>query len=110
MHNQKDLVTIINFSVTKSGLEAKLLSSIISHFQPELELQKQELLLRQETLKISLAELEDRVLKELGDSSGDILENKALVHSLNDTKSQSEVVGNSLKESEQLQRVIDQKR
>ena len=43
-HHQADLVSIINFSVTRSGLEGKLLSLIITHFQPEIEKQKQVLL------------------------------------------------------------------
>ena len=42
--HQADQVSIINFSVTRSGLEGKLLSLIISHFQPEIEKQKQVLL------------------------------------------------------------------
>ena len=33
-HNQKDHLSFINFSVTRSGLESKLLSLIITHFQP----------------------------------------------------------------------------
>ena len=40
-YHQADQVSIINFSVTRSGLEGKLLSLIISHFQPEIEKQKQ---------------------------------------------------------------------
>lgn len=35
-HHQRDLVCIVNFSVTRSGLQGKLLSLIISHFQPEI--------------------------------------------------------------------------
>lgn len=31
-HHQADLLSIINFSVTRSGLQGKLLSLIISHF------------------------------------------------------------------------------
>jgi dynein heavy chain 2 len=67
---------VINFSVTLSGLQGKLLSLIISHFQPEIEREKQKLLESQERLKIDLAELEEKLLKELADSSGNILENK----------------------------------
>lgn len=33
-HNQKDHLSFVNFSVTRSGLESKLLSLIITHFQP----------------------------------------------------------------------------
>lgn len=42
--SQKDLVSLVNFSVTKSGLEGKLLSIIINHEQPDLEKKKQEFL------------------------------------------------------------------
>ena len=97
--HQKDLVSIVNFSVTKSGLEGKLLSIIITYFQPEIEKEKQELLEEQEKLKINLSTLEEKLLKELADSSGNILENKGLIQSLNQTKAQSQVVTKSLKES-----------
>ncbi len=46
------LISIINFTVTRSGLEGKLLSIIINHEQPELEKKKQELLENEEKLKI----------------------------------------------------------
>jgi dynein heavy chain 2, cytosolic len=46
------LISIINYSVTKSGLEGKLLSIIINHEQPDLERKKQELLENEENLKI----------------------------------------------------------
>ena len=108
--HQKDLVSIVNFSVTKSGLEGKLLSIIIPYFQPQIEKEKQELLEEQEKLKINLSTLEEKLLKELADSSGNILENKGLIQSLNQTKAQSQVVTKSLKESEKLQRTLDEKR
>jgi dynein heavy chain 2 len=40
-YNQRDHLSFVNFSVTRSGLESKLLSLIITHFQPEIEKQKQ---------------------------------------------------------------------
>lgn len=55
--NQRDLVDVVNFSVTLSGLEGKLLSIIITYFQPEIEREKQELLEEQEKLKIDLSNL-----------------------------------------------------
>jgi len=51
----------------------------------------------QEKLKINLSNLEEKLLKELADSSGNILENKGLINSLNETKAQSQIVGKSLK-------------
>lgn len=35
-HHQIDIISTVNFSVTRSGLEGKLLSIIIRHFQPEI--------------------------------------------------------------------------
>lgn len=46
------LISIINYTVTKSGLEGKLLSIIINHEQPDIEKKKQELLENEERLKI----------------------------------------------------------
>ena len=40
--NASSLINMINFTVTKSGLESQLLSIIINHEQPELEKQKTE--------------------------------------------------------------------
>jgi len=77
------LLSTINYSVTKSGLEGKLLSIIINNEQPELEKKKQELLENEEKLKIQLESLEKTLLEELASSTGNILENSVLIESLN---------------------------
>ena len=81
--NTKSLVTTVNFTVTKSGLEGQLLSITINFEQPELEKRKTELLEEEERLKIQLAEFEKQLLMALANSTGDILENKSLIESLN---------------------------
>jgi len=50
--NIADLVTIVNYTVTKSGLEGQLLSLTINFEQPELEARKTQLLEQEEQLKI----------------------------------------------------------
>ena len=50
--NIADLVTTVNFTVTKSGLEGQLLSLTINYEQPELEAKKTQLLEQEERLKI----------------------------------------------------------
>jgi len=50
--NAQPLVTIVNFTVTKSGLEGQLLSITINFEQPELEARKTTLLEDEERLKI----------------------------------------------------------
>ena len=61
--NVKSLVTFINYSVTRSGLESKLLSLVINHEQPELEKRKSEILANEDKLRISLVALEDSLLQ-----------------------------------------------
>ena len=51
------LVSEINFSVTRSGLEGQLLGVTIQHEQPELEMKKQEMLQSEEAYKVQLAEV-----------------------------------------------------
>ena len=94
--SQKDLIGFINFSVTKSGLEGKLLSIIINNEQPDLEKKKQEYLEKSEELKLKLSELEEKLLQELAESSGNILENQSLIQSLNETKEKSSIISASL--------------
>jgi dynein heavy chain 2 len=84
--NSQALVTNVNFTVTKSGLEGQLLSITINFEQPELESRKTQLLEEEERLQIQLAGYEKQLLEELVNSEGNILENKKLIDSLNQTK------------------------
>jgi dynein heavy chain 2, cytosolic len=52
------LVTDVNFTVTKSGLEGQLLSITINFEQPQLEARKTQVLEEEERLKLQLADYE----------------------------------------------------
>ena len=95
--NAKSLVTFINYSVTRSGLESKLLSLVINHEQPELEKRKSEILANEDKLRTSLVVLEDSLLGELANSQGNILENKILLDSLTNTKTEAAKISQGLK-------------
>jgi len=107
---RRALLAIINFTVTRSGLESKLLSIIINHEKPELEEKNQQLSQQEESLKIQLETLQKMLLEELANSQGSILENKTLIESLNQTKLKSIKIQASLEESAQLQHDIEEKR
>ncbi|KAK3283536.1 hypothetical protein CYMTET_8768 [Cymbomonas tetramitiformis] len=104
------LIAETNFSVTHSGLEGQLLGLTIQQEQPELEQQKTTLLKQEEDLKVQLAELEKSLLQTLATSTGNILENHALIESLNETKVKSNTIKESLAESSQLQESLDKQR
>lgn len=106
----RTLIAPTNFTVTSSGLESQLLGLTIQSEQPELEAQKSQLLKTEEDLKVQLADLEKNLLETLANSTGNLLENKELLNSLNETKSKSNTIAKSLTESKDLQQSLDQQR
>jgi len=52
------IISLVNFTVTRNGLEGQLLSQIINFEQPELESQKTKLLQQEESLKVELSVIE----------------------------------------------------
>lgn len=54
--------TLINFTVTKDGLEEQLLGAVVKAERPDLESSKAELTTQQNTFKITLKVLEDDLL------------------------------------------------
>jgi dynein heavy chain 2 len=75
-----------------------------------LESEKTRLLQQEEKLKVELAEVEKQLLEELATSTGNILENKGLIESLNNTKSKSITIETSLAQSHELQASLDEQR
>uniref|UniRef100_A0A4W3JMF3 Cytoplasmic dynein 2 heavy chain 1 n=1 Tax=Callorhinchus milii TaxID=7868 RepID=A0A4W3JMF3_CALMI len=104
------IVTEVNFTTTRAGLRGQLLAVTIQHEKPELEERKTTLLQQEEEKKIQLVKLEDSLLETLATSQGNILENKELIESLNQTKASSALIQDSLTESFRLQVSLDQER
>uniref|UniRef100_A0A8D0GTF0 Dynein axonemal heavy chain 6 n=1 Tax=Sphenodon punctatus TaxID=8508 RepID=A0A8D0GTF0_SPHPU len=79
-------VTIINFTVTRSGLEDQLLSDVVRLERPELEEQRTQLIVRINADKNQLKAIEDKILKTLFTSEGNILDNEELINMLQESK------------------------
>lgn len=80
------------------------------HEKPELQEQMTSLLKQEEELKVQLTGLEESLLSELATAEGNILENKSLLDSLNETKAKSITITEALRESVKLQSSLDQVR
>ncbi|EGI59469.1 Dynein beta chain, ciliary [Acromyrmex echinatior] len=78
--------TLINFTVTKDGLEEQLLGAVVKAERPDLESRKAKLTTQQNTFKITLKMLEDDLLHRLATAGPDILSDVALVENLETTK------------------------
>ena len=99
-------VTIINFTVNKSGLEDQLLSDVVRLEKPDLEDQRNQLIIRINTDKNQLKVIEERILKLLFNSEGNILDDEDLINTLNESKVTSSVISTRLKEAEQTEAKI----
>ncbi|KAK3091630.1 hypothetical protein FSP39_021358 [Pinctada imbricata] len=78
--------TLINFTVTRDGLEDQLLAAVVSKERPDLEKLKADLTRQQNQFKITLKELEDSLLARLSAAEGNFLGDYALVENLETTK------------------------
>ncbi|KAG7479772.1 hypothetical protein JOB18_034928 [Solea senegalensis] len=104
------VVTEVNFTTTRAGLRGQLLALTIQQEKPELETEKTRLLQQEEDKKIQLAQLEESLLETLATAQGNILDNRELIDSLNQTKASSALIQESLLESHRLQASLDQER
>ncbi|XP_048056692.1 dynein axonemal heavy chain 11 isoform X1 [Megalobrama amblycephala] len=78
--------TLINFTVTRDGLEDQLLAEVVSLERPDLEHLKSELTKQQNTFKIELKQLEDELLTRLSAAENNFLGDNVLVEKLESTK------------------------
>ncbi|NXH39972.1 DYH17 protein, partial [Dicaeum eximium] len=91
--------TLINFLVTREGLEDQLLAAVVARERPDLEALKASLTKSQNEFKIKLKELEDSLLARLSAAGGDFLRDTALVENLEITKRTAKEIEEKVKEA-----------
>ena len=79
-------VTLINFTVTRKGLEDQLLEEVVKHEKPEIEAQKEQTMLSINNSKKMISDLETSILNLVKDAGNDILDNDILVNKLDESK------------------------
>jgi len=103
-------VTIINFTVTADGLEDQLLVEVVKFEQPELEQQKDQLVVQLSDFKRQLQEIEGRILKLVSEASEDILADEELINTLDQSKETSIVINEKVAEAEKTAEMINENR
>ncbi len=78
--------TLLNFTVTRDGLEEQLLAEVVRAERPDLENSRAELVKQENDFKIALKALEDDLLLRLSKAQGAFLADSQLVDSLEQTK------------------------
>ena len=96
-------VNLINFTVTRSGLEEQLLADVVEHEKPDIEAKKNRLHVTMAADKKQLKDIEDKVLRLLSESKGIILDDEELIAALGGAKNVSDATAERVKESEKMQ-------
>lgn len=85
-------VTLLNFMITPEGLQDQLLGIVVSQERPDLEEQRNQLIVESAENKRQLKEIEDRILHIMSSSSGNILEDETAIQTLNSSKTLSDEI------------------
>ncbi|KAF7401616.1 hypothetical protein HZH68_007436 [Vespula germanica] len=99
--------TLCNFAIKEQGLEAQLLGIVVRKEKPQLEEQKDSLVLTIASGKRTLKELEDRILYLLSEAGPNLLDDLDLLNTLQTSKATSISIAESLVTSEETEREID---
>ncbi|XP_074514231.1 dynein axonemal heavy chain 7 isoform X2 [Sebastes fasciatus] len=97
-------VTLLNFMITPEGIQDQLLGIVVARERPDLEEEKQALILQGAENKRQLKEIEDKILEVLSSSEGNILEDETAVKIL----SCSKVLANEITEKQAVAEVTEQ--
>ncbi|NXC72870.1 DYH9 protein, partial [Anhinga anhinga] len=102
--------TLINFTVTRDGLEDQLLAAVVNMERPDLEELKSDLTKQQNGFKITLKTLEDNLLSRLSSASGNFLGDTTLVENLEITKQTAAEIEEKVQESKVTEAKINEAR
>ena len=100
-------VTIVNFTVTPKGLEDQLLVQVVAHERPELEEEKNKLVVQIADGQKQLKDIEDKILYMLANSQGNILDDEVLIATLAASKTTSKEINFQLAQASETKTKID---
>lgn len=100
-------VTLLNFMITPEGLQDQLLGIVVSQERPDLEEQRNKLVIESAENKRMLKEIEDKILEIMNSSSGSILDDENALHVLNNSKVLSTEIMEKQKIAEETEKNIN---
>jgi dynein heavy chain len=100
-------VTIINFSITKEGLEDQLMNAVVAKERPEKAKQRDEIVVSMAADQKQLKDIENKILKLLSESTGNVLDDHELIKTLGESKIISGMVEERLEASKQTNEEIE---
>ncbi|KAM4652007.1 dynein axonemal heavy chain 1 [Discoglossus pictus] len=100
-------VTLINFTLSPSGLEDQLLGIVVAEERPDLEEAKNQLILSNAKMRQELKEIEDQILLRLSSSEGNPVDDVDLIKVLEASKVKAGEIKAKVHVAEQTERDID---
>jgi len=96
-------VTMVNFTVSPTSLQAQTLNLVLKYVKPELEIKLNEQLKLKSEYVVQLHNLEDNLLHTLtssGNSANDLIENPTLLKTIRSVKKSANEISEKVKESQ----------
>ncbi|XP_040015424.1 dynein heavy chain 1, axonemal [Xiphias gladius] len=100
-------VTLINFTLSPSGLEDQLLGQVVAEERPDLEEAKNQLIISNARMKQELKEIEDEILFRLSSTEGNPVDNEELIQVLEASKIKAGEIKAKVMAAEKTERDID---
>lgn len=103
-------VNLLNFMATQEGLQDQMLGITVKRETPELEKQREQLVVEDAENKRILKEIEDKILELLAKAEGNILDDEVLINTLSDSKKTSDQIMKAVAVAAKTQKKIEQTR
>ncbi|KAG7256268.1 hypothetical protein CRUP_029318, partial [Coryphaenoides rupestris] len=100
-------VTLINFTLSPSGLEDQLLGCVVAKERPDLEEDKNRLIVSNARMKQELQAIEDQILSRLSSSQGNPVDDQELIRVLEASKVKAAEIQAKVTVAEETERDID---
>ncbi|XP_046731532.1 dynein axonemal heavy chain 1 [Silurus meridionalis] len=100
-------VTLINFTLSPSGLQDQLLGRVVAEERPDLEDAKNQLIVSNALMKQELKEIEDQILLRLSSSEGNPVDDEELIRVLGASKIKAGEIQAKVMVAEETERDID---
>ncbi|XP_025097584.1 dynein heavy chain 1, axonemal-like [Pomacea canaliculata] len=103
-------VTLVNFTLSPSGLQDQLIGIVVAEERPDLEEAKSQLIINNAKMKADLKEIEEKILYRLSASEGSPVDDVDLIQTLEASKITSDEIKMKVKAAEVTEKDIDKTR
>ncbi|KAM7230116.1 hypothetical protein CapIbe_018833 [Capra ibex] len=100
-------LTLINFTLSPSGLEDQLLGQVVAEERPDLEEAKNQLIVSNAKMRQELKDIEDQILYRLSSSEGNPVDDMELIKVLEASKMKAAEIQAKVRIAEQTEKDID---